>query len=342
MPKVLTKVQALATQKAGGELKAFEYELPELPANHVDIKVLYCGICHSDLSMLDNEWFMTQFPFVPGHEIAGIVQAVGSNVTHLKPGQKVGLGWFSESCMVCSECMSGDHNLCIKNEGTIVARHGGFAETVRCHSSWALALPDELDLKSAGPLLCGGITVFNPIVQFNVKPTDRVAVLGIGGLGHLALQFLNKWGCEVTAFTSSEAKAQEAKNLGAHHIVNSADQDALSNLTGNFNFILNTANADFNWAALINTLAPKGRLHTVGAVPNPISVPAFPLLLGQKSISGSPLGSPATTSKMLEFCTRHNIKPVSQHFKMSQANEAIELLRSGKARYRLVLEADFN
>jgi uncharacterized zinc-type alcohol dehydrogenase-like protein len=234
--------------------------------------------------------------------------------------------------------MSGDHNLCAGNEGTIVGRHGGFADTVRCQAEWAIPLPRGVDAAKAGPLFCGGITVFNPIVQFGVRPTDRVGVIGIGGLGHLALQFLAKWGCEVTAFTSTDAKADEAREMGAHHVVNSRDAAQLEAVAGSFDFILSTVNVDLEWNSFLVALGPRGRLHSVGAVPSPIPVPAFSVIPGQKSVSGSPLGSPATTAMMLEFCARHGIEAVTEHFPMSEVNEALDHLRAGKARYRIVLE----
>ncbi|MDZ7637249.1 MAG: NAD(P)-dependent alcohol dehydrogenase [Bryobacterales bacterium] len=333
-------IKALAATKAKGPLAPFEYDPGTLGPDHVEIDVAYCGICHSDLSMLDNEWGMSAYPFVPGHEVAGKIAAVGENVTHLAVGQSVGLGWYSQSCMRCHQCMSGDHNLCAQAQGTIVGRYGGFANKVRCHHAWASPLPEGVDATKAGPLLCGGITVFNPIVQFGVKPTDRVAVVGIGGLGHLALQFLNKWGCEVTAFTSSPGKAAEAKQMGAHKTADSRSDAEMGALHGSFDFILSTVNVSLNWDAIISTLAPKGRLHTVGAVLEPMSVSAFGLLIGQKSVSASPLGSPATIATMLDFCARHGIAPVTEEFPMSKANEALDHLKSGNARYRIVLKND--
>lgn len=335
-------IHVYAAHQAKGPLTLFEYEPGELTPDQVEIDVLACGVCHSDLSMLNNEWQFSAYPLVPGHEVIGAIARIGSNVKHLKVGDTVGLGWFSGSCMTCYQCMSGNHNLCASNEQTIVGRFGGFADKVRCNAEWAMPLPPSLDLKRAGPLFCGGITVFNPIVQFDVKPTDRVGVIGIGGLGHLALQFLNKWGCEVTAFTSSDAKREEALAMGAHRVVNSRDPAQLGAVAGALNFILSTVNADLNWALFLNALAPKGRLHMVGAAPTPIPAPAFTLIGGQKSISGSPLGSPATLGKMLEFCARHRIEPITEHFPMSQVNEALAHLESGKARYRVVLDSDWS
>ena len=336
----MSLVKALATTAADQLLKPFEYKNGPLPADEVEIDVEYCGICHSDLSMIENQWHMTSYPLVPGHEVAGRIAAVGAAVKHLKPGDRVGLGWSSASCMVCPSCMAGDHNLCASGKGTIVGRHGGFADKVRCHASWAIPLPETLDSKMAGPLFCGGITVFNPIVQFGIKPTDRVGVVGIGGLGHMAIQFLSKWGCQVTAFTTSPSKAAEAKKFGAHATIDSRSDQALQDAAGAFDFLLVTVNVTLNWPLYLGTLRAKGRLHFVGAVMEPLPIPVFALLIRQLSVSASPLGSPATTLKMLEFCTRHEIAPQIEEFPMSKVNEALAHLKSGKARYRIVLKND--
>ena len=331
-------IYAYAAHEPAGKLQPFEYDPGDLGPGQVEIDVLSCGICHSDLSMLENDWEMAAFPLVPGHEVVGKVAAVGDGVINVAVGDTVGLGWYSGSCLGCHQCMSGDHNLCAGVEGTIVGRHGGFGDTVRCQAEWAIPLPDGVDLAKAGPLFCGGITVFNPIVQFDVRPTDRVGVIGIGGLGHLAVQFLSKWGCDVTAFTSTDAKADEAHQLGAHRVVNSRDPGQLEAVAGSFDFILSTVNVDLDWASFLAALGPRGRLHSVGAVPSPIPVPAFGIIPGQKSVSGSPLGSPATVATMLEFCARHGIEAVTEHFPMSEVNEAMDHLRSGNARYRIVLD----
>lgn len=334
------KTTAMIAKSVGGALAKGEIDLPALSADQVEIAVETCGICHSDLSMLNNDWGMTQFPLVPGHEVVGKVAAVGDAVKSVKVGQTVGLGWFSGSCMMCRQCMSGNHNLCPTGEQTIVGRFGGFASRVRCHWAWATPLPEGVDRTKAGPLFCGGITVFNPIVQLGIRPTDRVGVVGIGGLGHLALQFLNKWGCEVFAFTSSSGKTDEVKRLGAHHAVNSRDDAAMGALKGRLDTILVTANADLNWGAYIEALAPKGRLHFVGVPPSPIATHVFPLIMAQRSISATPLGSPATIANMLDFCARHSINAVTETFKMSEVNKALAHLKEGKARYRLILQND--
>lgn len=334
-----TTVHAYAAAAPNRALEPFEYTLGVLGPDEVDIAVESCGICHSDLSMLGNDWGQTTYPFVPGHEIVGRIVAVGDAVRHVRAGQRVGMGWFAGSCMTCRTCMSGHHHLCGGAEQTIVGRHGGFADRVRGKSPWVFPLPEGVDAASAGPLFCGGITVFGPIVAFDVKPTDRVGVIGIGGLGHLALQFLNKWGCEVTAFTSSDGKRAEALAMGAHHAVSSRDGAALARLAGAFDFILVTANVPLDWNAYLAALAPRGRLHFVGAVLEPVPVPAFSLIGRQRSVSGSPLGSPATVSAMLEFCARHAIRPRVEYFPMARVNDALDHLRAGKPRYRIVLQA---
>ncbi len=331
-------INAFAATEAGGQLEPFRYELSDIGEEQVDIKIHYCGICHSDLSMLNNDWGNTQYPLVPGHEIVGEVVATGKHVKNIKIGDLVGLGWFSESCMHCDQCMSGNHNLCPTKEETIVGRHGGFADYVRSHWSWATLLPKGIDMSKAGPLLCGGITVFNPILSSGVKPTDKVGVVGIGGLGHMAVKFLNKWGCEVTAFSSSPSKKEEILAMGAHRIVNSRDLSEMKEINGSLDFILNTTNVTLDWPGYLKVLAPKGKLHNVGAVLEPMQIPAFGLIGGDKSLSGSPLGSPALTRKMLEFCIRHEIYPITEEFPLEKVNDALDHLKDGKARYRIVLK----
>lgn len=331
-------VNAFAAIEPKAKLKPFSYKLGAIGSEQVDIKVSYCGICHSDLSMINNEWGMTQYPLVPGHEIVGEVVAAGKAVKNVKIGDKVGLGWFSASCMSCQECMDGSHHLCANNEATIVRRHGGFANYVRGHWSWAIPLPEAIDMSKAGPLLCGGITVFNPIILANVKPTDTVGVIGIGGLGHMALKFLKSWGCEVIAFSSNANKKEQIMNMGANQVINSKSPEELEGIAGKLNFILNTTNVTLDWSSYVSTLAPKGRLHTVGAVLEPMAIPAFSLIGGEKSVGGSPLGSPALTKTMLDFCVRHDIYPTVEEFPFEKINEAIKHLEEGKARFRVVLK----
>jgi uncharacterized zinc-type alcohol dehydrogenase-like protein len=329
-----------AASEAKGTLKPFEFDLGELGPEEVEIKVTHCGICHSDLSMLDNEWGMSKYPFVPGHEAVGTVVAMGHEAKGLEIGQRVGIGWSAYSCLSCHECLSGNHNLCAHNQGTIVGRYGGFADRLRAQWTWVRPLPEALDLAKTGPLLCGGITVFAPFLLHKVPSTARVGVIGIGGLGHMALQFANKWGCEVHAFTTSDNKEAEAKKLGAHYVHNTKRDGVLAKLAGSLDLIISTINVPLDIPGILGALAPNGRLHAVGAILEPMPVPAFSLIAGQKSISGSPTGSPTAISTMLEFSARHSVAPITETFPMSKVNDALEHLRSGKARYRIVLVND--
>lgn len=336
----MSAIHAYAATGPKGILEPFSYDPGDLGPDEVEIKVRYCGICHSDLSMLDNDWGLSAYPFVPGHEVIGTVTAVGANARGLKVGQAVGVGWTASTCLHCHECLSGDHNLCATGQGTIVGRHGGFADRLRVQWVWARPLPEGLDPAKAGPLLCGGVTVFTPLADYNLPATARVGVIGIGGLGHMALQFANKWGCEVHAFTTSDSKEAEARALGAHHVHNTKKPDALKKLTGALDLIISTVNVSIDIPAVLGALSARGRLHVVGAMLEPMPVPAFGLIFGQKCITGSPTGSPTMLDAMLDFSARHGIAPVTEMFPLSQVNDAMEHLRSGKARYRIVLAND--
>jgi uncharacterized zinc-type alcohol dehydrogenase-like protein len=315
-------------------------DLGPLGGEDVEVAVEHCGLCHSDVSVLNNEWGISQFPAILGHEVTGRITAMGPNAKGLKIGQRVGVGWNSGSCMHCHQCMSGSHNLCPRVEMTIVGHRGGFATHVRAHWAWVIPLPENLNVVEAGPLLCGGITVFAPLMMY-AKPTDRVGIIGIGGLGHMAVKFAHAYGCDVTAFTSSESKFDEAKGFGAQHVVSSRDSGAIKKLAGSFDLLISTVDVKLDWDAIIGALAPNGRLHIVGVVLEPIPVSAFSLIAKQRSVSGSPAGSPVAIETMLDFAARHDISPQTEHFPMSKINEAFARLESGKARYRIVLDADF-
>jgi alcohol/geraniol dehydrogenase (NADP+) len=335
-----TKFHAYAAPAPHAPLEPIDFDPGELGPEEVEIQVSHCGICHSDLSMLDNEWGMSQFPFVPGHEAVGTIVALGEHAKGLNIRQRVGVGWTAYSCLSCHECLSGDHHLCARGQGTIVNRHGAFADRVRVQWTWARPLPDALDPATTGPLLCGGITVFSPLVQHTLPSTARVGIIGIGGLGHMALQFANKWGCEVHGFTTSDNKEAEARKLGAHYVHNTKRDVELKKIAGSLDLIISTINVPLDIPGLLGTLAPKGILHVVGAVLDPMPIPAFGLIMGQKSVSGSPTGSPTAIDRMLAFSARHSIAPVTETFPMSKVNDALDHLGAGKARYRIVLVND--
>jgi uncharacterized zinc-type alcohol dehydrogenase-like protein len=336
MPSIDAWVATAAKQK----LTRQKIDLGPLGPEEIELRVEHTGLCHSDLSMLNNDWGMSQFPAVLGHEAVGTITAVGSAAKGLRVGQRVGVGWTAASCMHCRPCLSGDQHLCATATPTIVGHRGAFASHLRAHWAWAIPLPEASDVAEIGPLLCGGITVFNPLAMY-AKPTSRVGLVGIGGLGHLGVKFAAAFGCDVTAFTSSESKFDEAKAFGAHHVVSSRDSGAIRRLAGTFDLLIVTVNVPLDWEALINALGPGGRMHLVGVVGQPIPVTAFPLIAAQRSLSGSPTGSPVAIATMLEFAARHQVKPQTEHFPMSRINDALERLEAGKARYRIVLDSDF-
>lgn len=233
----MSDIHGFAAHAAGAQLLPFRYSPGELGPYDVEVRVQHCGVCHSDVHLIDNDWGISRYPLVPGHEIIGTVSAVGSNVHGPVVGQRVGIGWQADSCGICEWCRSGEEHLCPKAQPTCVGRHGGFASSVRVNSRFAIPVPDALDSISAAPLLCGGVTVYTPLRNHGARPASRIGVIGIGGLGHLALQFLNKWGCDVTAFTSSDSKRDEAMKLGAHCTVNSKNESELKAISGQLDFI---------------------------------------------------------------------------------------------------------
>jgi alcohol/geraniol dehydrogenase (NADP+) len=315
-------------------------DLGPLGSEDVEVVVEHCGLCHSDLSVLNNEWGISRYPAVLGHEVTGRVSAVGPNAKRVTVGQRVGIGWDSGSCMHCRQCMSGNHHLCPSVQPTILGHRGGFATHLRAHWAWVFPLPEKLSSAEAGPLLCGGVTVFAPLAMY-AKPTDRVGIIGIGGLGHMAVKFAAAYGCDVTAFTASERKFEEARAFGANHVVSTTDSAGIKKLAGSLDLVISTVNVKLDWDAIIGTLAPNGRLHVVGAVLDPIPVSAFSLILQQRGISGSPSGSPTAIETMLDFAARHGITPQTEHFPMSNINQAFARLAAGQAHYRIVLDADF-
>ncbi|MGA3049498.1 MAG: NAD(P)-dependent alcohol dehydrogenase [Terracidiphilus sp.] len=333
----MARIQGLAAHAAGAELLPFHYDPGKLGSQEVEIAVTHCGICHSDIHLISNDWGISQYPFIPGHEIVGTVSAVGENVKSLSVGQRVGLGWQSNSCGECEWCIRGMENLCASAEGTCVHRNGGYAERVRANSRFVIPIPEALNSENAAPLLCAGITVYNPLRTYNINPSSRVGVIGIGGLGHLAIQFARVFGAEVTAFSTSTGKEEEARALGAHHFVNNRESKALKEVTGTLDLVLSTINADQDWGIYLQALRPTGTLCFVGVPPSQVSVHAFPLISGLRSISGNPTGSPYRLREMLDVAARHGVKAQTEAFPMAKANEAIEKVKKNKVRYRAVL-----
>lgn len=333
-----TTVNAYRATEPGGQLEPFQYELGDLGYGEVDIDVDSCGICYSDVSMIDNDWGFTPYPITPGHEIVGRIRAAGPGVTNVSVGDVVGLGWNAAYCGTCRQCVSGNQNLCPNAQSTFIGRPGGYADVVRGSAAAVLPIPAGVDPRTAGPLMCGGVTVFTPFLQYRVSPTDRVGIIGVGGLGHMAIKLAKAWGCEVTAFTSTESKTEVAKELGAHHVLDSHDPSAIASAADSFDLVLSTVNAPLDWSAYLNAVRRQGRMHVLGAVPAPLEIYNTELMMSNRSVSSSPSGSPTTALTMLDFAARHDIAPVCETFAFAQVNDAVEHLRSGNARFRVVLE----
>jgi len=330
------KIKAYAAKNAKDKLENYEYDPKALSAFDIEVDITHCGICHSDVHLIDNDWQMSGYPLVPGHEIIGKVKELGSHVKNFKKGDRVGIGWQRSACLECATCIKGDENLCKKNEATCAGNHGGFADRIRSDSRFSFKIPEKLASENAAPLLCGGITVFSPL-RLWVKPQMKVGVIGIGGLGHLAVQFARAFGCEVTAFSSTDAKKEEAMKFGAHNFVSSTDNKAWEKLQGHYDFIISTVNVNLDWNSYLGLLGPDGRLCFVGASDKPLDLQVFPLLVGRKTVCGSPIGGRTLINEMLEFAARHNIVAKTEVVEMSKVNEAIQKVRDNKARYRMVL-----
>ena len=333
----MSEIHGLGVHAAGAQLLPYKYDPGVLHADEVEIKISHCGVCFSDVHLIDNDWGMSKYPFIPGHEIIGAVVAVGSAVKSLVVGDRVGVGWQADSCGICEWCRQGDEHLCAKSQPTCVGRNGGFADKIRVNWRFAIPVPAALDSEHAAPLLCGGITVYSPLRNHGVRPSSRVGVIGIGGLGHLGIQFAKAFGAEVTAFSTSKDKEDEAKALGAHQFVNTRDAGALKKVAGSFDLLLSTVSADQDWQAYVAALRPKGMLCIVGASPSPIQVGAFSLIGGQKAISGSPTGSPRDLFEMLDVAARHGVKAITERFAMAKANDAVAKVKKSQVRYRAVL-----
>ncbi|MEM8672842.1 MAG: NAD(P)-dependent alcohol dehydrogenase [Cyanobacteria bacterium P01_G01_bin.67] len=335
-------IKGYACKEPGGKLESWEYDPGALATDEVEVEVEYCGICHSDLSMMDNEWGMSSYPFIPGHEAIGKIVAVGSQVAIDRIGQRVGVGWQSASCNHCKNCDAGKEELCLNEDEvgqTIVDRHGAWANKVRSQARWAIPIPDGLDSSLAGPLMCAGISVWSPIRHNNVRAGMETAVLGVGGLGHLAVQFLAKMGTQVTGFSTTRSKEENTRKLGATDFIAAKESpEDLEKVAGRFDFILSTVSADVDWNAYINALAPEGTLVICGIPDGTVSFMPFLLIVGKKSIVGGRDGSPSDTREMLEFCETHNITPRCEQFAMQDINQAVQHVRDGKARFRAVVK----
>src|SRR5580692_5317148 len=334
----MSTIQAQAALSKGAALEAFSYEPQELGPNDIEIEISHCGLCHSDIHLIDDGWSRSKYPQVPGHEIVGTVGAKGAAVNHLELGQRVGVGWQRSACLECDLCLGGEENLCASQQATCMGHHGGLANRIRIDGRFAFALPPELDSAVAAPLLCGGVTVYSPMRRFGIGATSSVAVVGIGGLGHMAILMLRALGAEITALSTSPTKRDEALAMGAHHFASSTDPKDLRKQFGRFDLILSTVHARLDWTTYLQTLRANGSLCLLGIPPGVVGFPPSLLITGQRSITGSDIGGRAVIREMLRFVTRHKIAPQIQRMPMSEANAGLTRLRENQVRYRLVLE----
>ena len=330
-------IHSYAALAAGKSLEPFEYKEAALGDKDVEVKITHCGLCHSDVHLIDNDWLISKYPLVPGHEIIGTVLKKGKDVRGLQEGMRVGIGWQAGSCFTCGCCLEGEESLCCLKKRTCVDMYGGFAEKITVDGRYVYPIPEELDSVAAAPLLCAGITVFAPLKIYGVKEGMSVAVIGIGGLGHLALQFAKAFGCTVTALSTTLDKETESKTFGATHFLSLKNEEMLKKAASSFDFILSTVHADLDWNLIISLLKPKGRLCLVGIPSSDLKIAARLLISGNRSICGNSTGSRKLMSEMLEFAAKHKIMPKTEVFSMSEVNQAITKLKNNQVRYRIVL-----
>jgi uncharacterized zinc-type alcohol dehydrogenase-like protein len=329
---------AYAAHEKKGALVPFVYDPSPLGPHDVEIRITHCGICHSDIHLVDGDWGVGTYPMVPGHEIVGTVTALGAEVRNLQVGQRVGVGWQRGACLACELCNAGDENLCAQSEDTCVDHYGGFADRIRLDGRFAFPLPEVLASENAAPLLCGGVTVYSPLRRW-VRPSMSVGVVGIGGLGHLALQFARAMGCEVTAISSTPDKEPEARSFGAHRFLATGEPKALRSAASTLDFVLSTVYVAQDWMGLLRALRPNGVLCFVGAPAEPLKLPIGAILGGQKTVTTSAIGGRPAIREMLDFAARHAVAAKTHERPLSKADAAFDEVRKGRARYRIVLAA---
>ena len=342
----MSNIHAYATTAADAALAPFEITRREPGSHDVQIEILYCGVCHSDIHQARNEWGNSVYPMVPGHEIVGRVTAVGDHVKKFKVGDMAGVGCLIDSCRTCPQCAAGDEQFCengstgtyngIDKNGEIT--YGGYSKQIVVDENFTLLIPANLDIKAVAPLLCAGITTYSPLRRWKVGPGQKVAIVGLGGLGHMAVKLAAAFGAEVTVLSTSDNKEVDAKRLGAHHFVNSRNAEKMKSLTGHFDFILNTVSAKNDYNALLGLLHTNGSMVLVGAPAEPSQISGFSLIMGRRSIAGSLIGGLAETQEMLDFCGKHNITSDVEMISIDKINEAYERILKADVKYRFVID----
>ncbi|MBW0165860.1 MAG: NAD(P)-dependent alcohol dehydrogenase [Sediminibacterium sp. Gen4] len=342
---IATKAYAAPDPKS--PLGPFSLERRNPGPKDVQIEILYCGVCHSDIHQVRDEWGGSIFPMVPGHEIVGRVTQVGNEVTHFKVGDLAGVGCFVDSCRTCENCKAGIEQYCEegmvgtyngRERGTNAPTYGGYSTQIVVDEQYTLRISDKLPLAGVAPLLCAGITTYSPLRHVGVTKGHRVAVLGLGGLGHMAVKFAASFGAEVTMLSSSPSKEADAKKLGAHHFALTSDAATMKKLQNHFDFILNTVSAPHDYSTYLNLLRTNGTMIVVGVPPSPSEVPAFNLIMKRRSIIGSLIGGIKETQEMLDYCAEHHIVSDVEVIPMEKINEAYERMLKADVRYRFVID----
>ncbi len=347
IPVQTKEVKAFGSEAADALLQQLNITRRNLTAQDVEIEILFCGVCHSDLHTVKNEWHSTVYPCVPGHEIVGRVINIGDEVTKFKVGDLAAVGCMVDSCRHCDYCKEGLEQYCEEgNTGTYnspdkhlgTRTYGGYSERIVVDEDFVLRVPENLDLAATAPLLCAGITTYSPLRHWNVGPGQKVGVVGIGGLGHMAVKLAKAMGAEVIVFTTSPSKVEDAKRLGADDVVLSKEQGQMSRYAGKLHFILDAVSAKHDINAYLSQLRVDGSLVLVGAPEQPLPVAAFSLIPYRRSFAGSMIGGIAETQEMLDFCGKHNIVADIEMINIQQINEAYERLLKGDVKYRFVID----
>ncbi len=331
-----TSIRGYAAQALGETLTPITYAPPALGAHDVRIAVTHCGVCHTDLQAINDYYGITRFPFVPGHEIVGFISEVGPDVPSLKEGDRVGVGWQARSCGGCEWCLKGETQLCMRIEDTtVMVPHGGFSSSVVADHRFVHPLPPSMPAEIGAVLMCAGVTVYSALQTHVTRPDLKVGILGVGGLGHLAIQFAHALGCEVTALSSSPDKKQQALAFGADHFIDATDRESMRQVSYGFDLLVCTANKGIDWSSLLMALKKRGRLVLLG-FPD-LEFNSTNLVAHELSITGSLIGNPSKMRAMLSFAQEHSIAPVVELMPMSLVNAALQKVKENKARYRIVL-----
>ena len=343
----MTPVKSYAAQNAQTPLAPFNFERRDVGEHDVQIEILYCGVCHSDIHQARSEWGPAIYPLVPGHEIVGRVTQVGSAVTKFKAGELAGVGCFVDSCRECANCKAGIEQYCeVGMNGTYngyerdgkTPTYGGYSTHIVVDENYTLHVSDKLPLSGVAPLLCAGITTYSPLRYVGVKKGDKVAVLGLGGLGHMAVKFAASFGAEVTMLSGSPSKEADAKKLGAHHFALTSDQETMKKLANSFDYILNTVSAPHDYGTYLNLLRTNGTMIVVGVPSEASEVPAFNLIGKRRSIIGSLIGGIAETQEMLDYCAEHNIVSDVEVIDIADINHAYDRMLKSDVKYRFVID----